>query len=46
VNPEYASYKQIIQDANTNKEKAEYRGGFFSKKDFETLKRKANNSSH
>lgn len=33
--------KQIIQDAINNKAKAEYRGGFFSKSDFESMKRDA-----
>lgn len=37
----YADYKQIIQDAINNKAKAEYRGAFFSKNDFESMKRNA-----
>ena len=41
VKAEYANYKDIIQDAITNKAKAEYRGAFFSKNDFEDMKRKA-----
>ena len=38
---EYAGYKQIIQYAINEKAKAEYRGLFFSKKDFEEMERKA-----
>ncbi len=41
VKPIYADYKNIIQDAITNKAKAEYRGAYFSKADFEDLRRKA-----
>ena len=41
VKAEYANYKDIIQDAVTNKAKAEYRGAFFSKNDFDDMKRKA-----
>ncbi len=41
VKAEYANYKNIIQDAITNKAKAEYRGAFFSKNDFEDMKKKA-----
>ncbi|MBI2541365.1 hypothetical protein HYV80_01520 [Candidatus Woesearchaeota archaeon] len=41
VKARYADYKQIIQDAINNKAKAEYRGGFFSKSDFESMKREA-----
>ncbi len=41
VKSEYSNYKQIIQDAINNKAKAEYRGAFFSKTDFEELKKKA-----
>ncbi len=37
---EYSSYAQIIQDAISNKAKAEYRGAYFSKNDFEEMKRK------
>lgn len=37
----FNDYKQIIQDAINNKAKAEYRGGFFSKSDFESMKRDA-----
>lgn len=36
-----ARYKQTIQDAIDNKTKAEYRGGYFSKNDFDSLLRKA-----
>ena len=36
-----AKHKQIIQDAIDNKAKAEYRGGYFSKSDYESLMRKA-----
>ena len=41
VKAEYANYKQIIQDAINNKAKAEYRGSYFSKSDFEAIKRGA-----
>ena len=41
VKAEYANYRNIIQDAITNKAKADYRGSFFSKNDFEDMKRKA-----
>ncbi|MEK6857571.1 MAG: hypothetical protein AABX39_03210 [Nanoarchaeota archaeon] len=41
VKSEYADYKQIIQEAIDNKAKSEYRGAYFSKADFESLKRKA-----
>ena len=41
VKAEYSSYKEIIQDAISNKAKAEYRGAFFSKNDFEQMQRKA-----
>jgi hypothetical protein len=41
VESKYASYKQIIQDAITDKAKAEYRGSFFSKNDYGQMKRKA-----
>ena len=41
VKAEYANYKDIIQDAISNKAKAEYRGAFFSKNDFEQMQRKA-----
>lgn len=41
VKAEYANYKQIIQDAINDKAKADYRGAFFSKNDFEAMKRKA-----
>lgn len=41
VKSEYANYNQIIQDAINNKAKADYRGAFFSKNDFEEMKRKA-----
>jgi len=41
IKAEYANYKQIIQDAITDKAKADYRGAFFSKNDFEEMKRKA-----
>jgi len=40
VKSEYSNYKQIIQDAINEKAKAEYRGAFFSKNDFEEMKRK------
>jgi len=39
IKAQYADYKQIIQDAINSKAKAEYRGGFFSKSDFESMKR-------
>ena len=41
IKSEYANYKQIIQDAINDKSKAEYRGTFFSKNDFEIMTRKA-----
>lgn len=41
VKASYTNYKQIIQDAINNKARAEYRGAFFSKNDFEEMKRKA-----
>lgn len=41
VKPEYAKYKEIIQEAIHMKAKAEYRLSFFSKNDFDTLRRKA-----
>ncbi|HLC96990.1 MAG TPA: HEPN domain-containing protein [Candidatus Nanoarchaeia archaeon] len=41
VKAEYSNYKQIIQDAINNKAQADYRGAFFSKQDFEDMKRKA-----
>ena len=40
IKSEYSSYGDIIQQAITNKAKAEYRGGFFSKADFEDMRRK------
>lgn len=41
IKSEYSNYKNIIQDAINNKAKAEYRGAYFSKADFEDIKRKA-----
>lgn len=41
IKAKYANYKQIIQEAINNKAKAEYRAAFFSKNDFEAMKRKA-----
>ncbi len=41
IKAEYANYKQTIQDAIINKTKADYRGTFFSKNDFEIMKKKA-----
>ncbi len=41
VNAVYASYKNIIQDAISNKAKAEYRVAYFSKNDAEEMIRKA-----
>ena len=41
IKAEYSRYKQIIQYAIENKARADYRGAFFSKKDFEEMKRKA-----
>lgn len=41
VKSKYSNYKQIIQEAINNKAKAEYRAAFFSKNDFESMKRKA-----
>lgn len=41
IKAEYASYRDIIQEAINMKAKAEYRGSFFSKNDFEEMRRKA-----
>ncbi len=41
VNAMYASYKNIIQDAISNKAKAEYRVAYFSKNNAEEMIRKA-----
>lgn len=41
IKSEYSNYKDIIQEAINNKTKAEYRISFFSKNDFENMKRKA-----
>lgn len=41
IKSQYADYKNIIQDAINNKAKAEYRGGYFSKNDFDSMKRGA-----
>lgn len=41
VKANHANYKHIIQEAINNKAKAEYRGGFFSKKDFQEMLKKA-----
>lgn len=41
IKSNYANYKEIIQNAITNKAKAEYRIAFFSKNDFEEMKRNA-----
>ena len=41
IKARYADCRQIIQDAINNKAKAEYRGGFFSKSYFESMKRDA-----
>src|SRR3989338_1755080 len=41
VKAEYSNYRDIIQDAISNKAKADYRGAFFSKHDFEQMQRKA-----
>ncbi len=41
VKSEYSKYKEIIQEAVHAKAKAEYRLSFFSKADFESLRRKA-----
>ncbi|MBI2654761.1 hypothetical protein HYX02_08220 [Candidatus Woesearchaeota archaeon] len=41
VKAEYSNYKQIIQDAINEKAKAEYRIAYFSKNDFDEMKRKA-----
>ncbi|MBI4139854.1 hypothetical protein HY483_02745 [Candidatus Woesearchaeota archaeon] len=40
VQPHYALYSNIVQDAISNKAKAEYRAGYFSRNDYEDLKRK------
>ena len=37
IEAKYANYKQIVQDAITNKAKAEYRGAYFSKKDWDEM---------
>ena len=41
IKSEYAQYKDIVQDAISNKAKAEYRASFFSRHDFEDMLRKA-----
>lgn len=41
INATYASYKNIIQDAISQKAKAEYRVAYFSKADAEEMIRKA-----
>lgn len=41
IKTKHANYSQIIQEAINNKAKAEYRVSFFSKNDFEDMKRKA-----
>ena len=41
IKAEYASYNLILQDVISAKAKADYRGGFFSKKEFGEMKRKA-----
>ncbi len=41
IKTKHANYNQIIQEAINNKSKAEYRVSFFSKNDFEDMKRKA-----
>ncbi|HII72242.1 TPA: HEPN domain-containing protein [Candidatus Woesearchaeota archaeon] len=41
IKSEFASYRQIIQDAITNKSRAEYRIAYFSKKDAEDMIGKA-----
>lgn len=40
IKAEYANYKQIIQDAISNKAKAEYRGSYFSKNEFNDICKK------
>lgn len=41
IDPKYAEYKDIIQEAIIKKAKAEYKGQTFSKNEFEQTKRKA-----
>lgn len=41
IKAEYSDYKNFIQEAINNKAKAEYRGGFFSKNDFDSMKKNA-----
>ena len=41
IKSEYSSYKEIIQEAITQKARAEYRAVYFSKNDAETIIRKA-----
>ncbi len=41
IKAEYSKYKEIIQEAINNKAKADYRGSFFSKNDFEEMMGKA-----
>ena len=41
IDATYAKYKDIIQDAIAQKAKAEYRISYFSKSDYEDMKRKA-----
>ena len=41
IKSEYSSYKTIVQEAINIKSKAEYRGSYISKNDFESLRKKA-----
>ncbi len=41
IDAKYSNNNKVIQDAINNKAKAEYRGAYFSKNDFEDLHRKA-----
>ena len=41
IKPEYSKHKQTIQDAISQKARAEYRISYFSKKDYEDLRRNA-----
>lgn len=43
IKPEYSNYRQILQEAINNKAKAEYRGTFFSKNDYEKIKKTQRN---
>lgn len=41
IKAEYANYRSILHEAIGNKAKAEYRGSYFSKNDFDSMRRNA-----